>query len=1154
MNRRMPWLVRGVVRASLGRPRWIIAGWVAVAVLGLPGLLALRFETTSRSFLDRSGPAWARYETSLAEFGGDETIVVALEGSRPYSPQVLARVGALTRAAEGLEGVRRADSIATVPVVRALPDGSLRLEPALPADPAAVPELSERVRRNLAGDRIAPANLVSRDGRTFAINVLLDADIGDERSRVLRDLDALLARDGARVSGVPVFETRVSSRTRQEIALFVPLALVLLVAVLALVTRSRTGVVVPVLASGLPCLLLLELMGLLDFPFTMLSMLLPSALLAIGCAYVMHLLVATRDVRDREGLEERILAVARPTALSGATTAIGFLAISSSGIEAIHQMGLLGATGVLLALAAALSLAPALLRLAPRVTHGGAWDVAIERRLAPRLLDLVWSRRRAIVVSWAVLLVLFGWGLTRLEVETDAVHWFPQDSGIRRDYERIRERLSGISPMNVVIEATNGGSVASAEAVERIAALAAHLEGLPEVGRALSLADPLRQLHGGFTGAPDQPLPGDSDLVAQYLLLLESVEQLGDLVTPDRALANVPLRLDHNGSARLQRVARAAEDWWRQHGAPGLRASTTGVMFEFSRSQEEITRGQLRGLALALVAIAITLTSVVRSFRIAAVALVPNAVPLVAVFGFVGLAGVPLDAGTACLGSLALGIAVDDTTHLVLRYQDTLERGAEPREALAEAYRAVLPAVILSTLAIAAGFAVLGLSGFTLTRNLGLVTTSIVVTCLVADATLLPALLTGGGARRLRAGRSQRRGLPTSLLLEYDAEAVGEDRAGVDKPWTDEVEAGAGWIAAAVAMNPGYDLDAVSKEELVALSMLDVRSTYSLAIDSTVLRDSEELRRVERVSAIHRIVWPLAVLESLRVMAKTLAFRLRHLRLRRSRRMEDRARFLFGPPRIVSTLFDGRSPFFFALRQGVATSVALDILYNYPPVRRRPSGAGGALVWFWLNEPHARGVRNRVKTVYSRLLEAMRRERRRGRSEIRILSLACGSAQAVIEAVARFVEEDPEARVSVDLVDLDVPSLRRAARLAEARGVRELVHFREENIRSFLSKSDRTWPLVEMVGFLDYRNDRSFVETCARVRDRLEPGGWFLTATICPSAWAVVVRWLANWPFLVRRRPREFRRLLERAGFRSPRDRYETEATGTFLLAELHRE
>jgi hypothetical protein len=1134
----------------------VVAVWTALVVLGIPGLQQLRFETTARSFLDRSGEPWARYEASKDQFGSDEVIVVAMEGGTPFDPRILARLAHLTDAAEALDGVRRVDSISSVPVVRASSDGSLSLKPAIPASPTPNRELSEQVRRALEGDRIAPDNLVSADGRTFAANVLLESDIGNGRARVLQELDSLLASGGAWVSGVPVFETRVSSQTRSEILLFVPLALALLMLVLAFSTRCWMGVLVPVISAGLPCLLLLELMGFLDFPFTMISMLLPSVLLALGCAYVMHLLVATRGVTDGARLEERIMAVARPTVLSGTTTAIGFFAISAARIDAIRDMGQLGSTGVMLALAATLTLAPALLRLAPRAERLEAWDAGIERQLAPRLLGMVWMRRRGVAAFWAALLVLFCWGLTGLELETDAVHWFPPESQIRADYDDIRDRLSGISPMNVVVESRSGDSVASGEVIASLAGLTSYLESLPEVGRALSIADPLRQLHGGFNDDPSQPVPEDSALIAQYLLLLDSVEQIDDLITSDHATANVSLRLNHNGSGRLQEVARSAERWWQENGAPGYTASTTGIMFEFSRSEEEIAWGQLEGLAWALGIISLILVSVIRSARIAAVALVPNAIPLIAVFGFLGLVGIPLDAGTVCLGSLALGIAVDDTTHLVLRYQDAIKRGAEPQSALAHSFRVVLPAVILSTLAISAGFGVLSFSEFALTRNLGLVTTSIVIACMIADATLLPALLAWSTPYELDLdGRGIEWGVAPLPMLEYRHPELEGSTLVLEKEIDPlEGEEDHGWIASAVAMNPGYNLETMAKAELAALSMLDPRSTYSLAIESSLLRHGDEARHMEPILFVHWLLWPLAVVEAMRIMLKTAAFRLRHLGWRSSDSLEERTRFLLGPRKIISALADGASPLNFGIRHGVTTSVALDILYNFPSAWERPRGLRGALTWFWANEPHARGVRNRMKMVYWNLLAAMHEERKRDRGEIRILSLACGSAQPVIEAVAQFRKEEPEAEIRVELVDLDLPSLRRAERLAEARGVRSLIRFRQENIRTFLTEDDRSWPIVEMVGFLDYRTNRSFIETCEKIRARLDSRGYFMTATVCPSAWAGVVRWLANWPFLIRRTPRQFRRLLECAGFRGPRDHYEKDATGTFMLAELYGE
>jgi predicted RND superfamily exporter protein len=347
-----------------------------------------------------------------------------------------------------------------------------------------------------------------------------------------------------------------------------------------------------------------------------------------------------------------------------------------------------------------------------------------------------------VIACWALTLAVTSVGLTRLDVETDAVLWFPRGSHERDSYEYIRQSLSGISPMNVVIEG-NGEPVTRPDVLAAIDALAAHLGQLPDVGKAVSVADPLAHLHAGFTGRPLGELPAEWALIEQYLVLLESVDQLGDVLTADRSSANIVLRVDNNGSEDLVRVAAQAEAWWQQHGPEDFTARATGIMFEFARSENEIAWGQIRGLSFALVVIGAVIFAIFRSVRLAAIAAVPNIVPLVIVFGCMGLLGIPLDAATVGIGTTAIGIAVDDTIHLLNGFSGATAAGRSPLEALDVSLDRVLPPVVYTAVAIAGGFAILALSNFTVTQNLGLVTAFVMGLCLVGDITLLPALLAG---------------------------------------------------------------------------------------------------------------------------------------------------------------------------------------------------------------------------------------------------------------------------------------------------------------------------------------------------------------------------------------------------------------------------
>jgi predicted RND superfamily exporter protein len=742
-DRRASPVLAWLARQATFRPRAVIGAWLVLCAIAAVGAARLEFDPTTESILAQEGSAWRFYQESLDQYGGDEILVVALESERPFDPAQLARVAELSRELAQLPGVRRVDSLATVPVIRTDAAGDLVLDPAVPADARADDPALLRVRERLAHDRIAPNSLVSDDGRVLAINLLLEQDLGHEIEAIVDRVRAAIAGEPAWVSGVPIFRTESNRQSERELSLFVPLTVAAIAALLYAAFRTRRSVVVSLAASGLGTLVMLGAMGATSTPLTFSTMILPPLVLALGSAYTIHVQSATSGARSRAELAERVREVARPVALSGLTTGIGFLGVALVRIEAIRAIGVFGAVGTLAVASAALTVVPAVLSLlsldAPeprlRARIGDAWGVA--------LVGFVARRRGAVLASWAILLSAFALGLPRLAVETDATRWFPVGSEVRDSYEAIRARLSGISPMNVVISSHDGRPVTGPAELAAIDGLASELSRRPDVGKVLSIADPLRQIHAAFAGGADAGLPSDSALIEQYLLLLASVDRLDDVLRADRASANVLLRVDDNRSNHLLDVARDAETWWRAHGPAGTSARTTGIMFEFARAEDEIALGQIRGLAASVLVVGALAFAIFRSLRVAALAMIPDVVPLVLTFGFMGLVGIALDAATVVVGCLALGIAVDDTIHLLAGFTAHPLHRKDPRLALEDTFRRVLPPTLLTTAAISIGFGVVGLSGFGMIRNFGLLTAASVAAALLTNLTLLPALLLG---------------------------------------------------------------------------------------------------------------------------------------------------------------------------------------------------------------------------------------------------------------------------------------------------------------------------------------------------------------------------------------------------------------------------
>jgi len=729
------------VRASLRHPRAVLCVWLGLAALASAGVLRIEVETSTDTVLDRRDPAWSFYRGSVERFGGDEIVVIALSGDEPYAAEVLAEVARIDERLEGAPGVRRVDSVASFPVVELLADGSLRLDPALDASAPLDSRERARVAARVAADRILPGLLVSRDGRSFGIAVRMQ-ELGEAvDAQVVAAVREAVGERAAWISGGPVFRTETSRLVRSQVLTLVPITVALVLLLYRALFGSLRMAWIPLASSGMGCWLQLGAMGALGVPLAITTVILPSVLLAMGCAYVTHLLTAAGEggALGRAELLDRLPPVLEPIAISATTTAIGFASMASVQIDVIRWVGLFGAFGTAVLFLASATLAPALLALRPRGVRAHPLSLWLARPGAARLARLCAQRRGWLLAAWlgaAGVALVFA---RDVEFETDVILYFPRGSPVRDDYAAIRERLSGISPMNVVIGAPEGRSVTEPAVVRAMGQLAQALEARAEVGRALSLADPLIQLQRGFSGS--DALPESQAAIEQFLLLLESVDHVRDLVTGDRRQASVVLRLDDNGSNDLLRIAEVAERWWRQHGPAGFSARVTGIMYEYARSERELERGQVGGLSTALAVVGGIFALAFRSLRVALIGLVPNVVSLALAFGGMGLLGVPLDAGTVFVGSLALGIAVDDTLHVVAAYERARRRGLAAQAALECALSETLPAVVYTSSILAAGFSVLLLSDFALIQNLGLGTACAMLICLLAGALLLPPLL-----------------------------------------------------------------------------------------------------------------------------------------------------------------------------------------------------------------------------------------------------------------------------------------------------------------------------------------------------------------------------------------------------------------------------
>ncbi|MEQ8692258.1 MAG: MMPL family transporter, partial [Pseudomonadales bacterium] len=167
----------------------------------------------------------------------------------------------------------------------------------------------------------------------------------------------------------------------------------------------------------------------------------------------------------------------------------------------------------------------------------------------------------------------------------------------------------------------------------------------------------------------------------------------------------------------------------------------TGMMVLFNGMLSQLLESQVNTLAYILLAVFIMFLVLLRSLGLALLGMIPNTLASATVIGAMGFAGVPLDMMTITIAAVCIGIGVDDTIHYLHRFRVEYARHGDARVAISFCHESIGRALFYTSATVVVGFSVLCFSSFVPTVMFGLWTAIAMVLALVANLTLLPALL-----------------------------------------------------------------------------------------------------------------------------------------------------------------------------------------------------------------------------------------------------------------------------------------------------------------------------------------------------------------------------------------------------------------------------
>jgi len=742
-------------------PGVVLTGLLLVTVLALSQLvdlgsgdIRLTADPSVGRLLPADDPERVFYERARHVFGSEESVVVAVATDDSFSAENLARIGRMTERLETMPGVHSVLSLTTAKSLRADESG---IEFTGTGDRDFTdPEVREQLRRDIMDNPMYLGTVVSADGRVSALAVnfkgLDDAAFIEKGIAATTREIADEERGDATVwvSGSPIIKASLSKALMDSFRVTVP-AIIGIVALLLLVAfRSIRAVVLPVLAIVVSLIWTLALLAWLELPLNVITTLVPPLVITLGLAYCMHVISEYYTVAGESSTDDRrhvvlevLQRVSMPLTISGATTAAGLLALLFNALPAIREFSLLSFVGITLTVLVVLTLIPAIVCYLPLPRATTAQGSGAFTRAALVLVGFASKRRRPIVMAGLALLMLALLGTSRIEVGTEYIGGFEEDARVRKDFEGINETFGGANSFYIVIESPEEDTFVDPANLERLASLQDWLAEQPEVGSTTSLVDHIKLINQTLHDGDEEfyVIP-DNRQLAKQLLLFGGSGDLDAYVDSAYRMTNILVRIKVDDTREISRLLDRTRQRLTQLPYP-LEPHVTGNIILMTRTVADIAAGQLLSIGVALLVVLLILAMVFTSFRIGTIALFPNVLAVGVYFGTLGLLGITLSPTTSLIACIALGIAVDDTIHFMVRFNTEARASGQEGTAVQRALVGIIRPVTYTSLVLVLSFLVMTTSELKTQVQFGALAAFTIAVAWLMDLTLTPALSAG---------------------------------------------------------------------------------------------------------------------------------------------------------------------------------------------------------------------------------------------------------------------------------------------------------------------------------------------------------------------------------------------------------------------------
>jgi hypothetical protein len=500
--------------------------------------------------------------------------------------------------------------------------------------------------------------------------------------------------------------------------------------------------------------------------FSAFLIVLPTLVFMLTLSSAIHLLnywiVARQSNSDSPGVDA-LLSGWRPCLLAALTTIVGMGSLAISQLQPVRSFGWFSSLGLFVSTIVLLSIFAAasdwlLGKGTPKEANGKNGQ---QSSFPTRYSAFIVKHNLILSCSAVVCLCISIVGVSQLQSSTKFEHMFPENSQVLNDIAWIESNVGPVVPIEILLQYDTEKAPRPVDVVKLMNSIERSLRRDDQIGGVSSLTSIVGSAptQGGLRATArraaidNQVFKRSEELQAEGMLVQSETKTIYRLTARVAAIGDLDYgtlteRVRNASQTAIDEFAQSPQTVSERSDAPQL--VVTGVTPVIYEAQQLLLNDLRNSFVLAFVLITPVVMLILRSVIVGAAAMIPNVLPVLIVFGTMGLLGYAVDMAGILTASVALGIAVDDTLHFAHWYSHGLKNRMSSSDAVCLAITRCSKAMLQTTAICSAAMLPFFFSSFLPTAKFATLMIGMLVGAIVGDLIFLPAILASPIGRRLQ--------------------------------------------------------------------------------------------------------------------------------------------------------------------------------------------------------------------------------------------------------------------------------------------------------------------------------------------------------------------------------------------------------------------